>query len=273
MGNETLFYNRPRTYMGSSSRNEPDFCFLNRSGCSWAETARNTLEVWFKNLPEGKKPDIGRRFRSDDNRQHAGALLEIVTHEVLRAVACDVQGDPVLGSGYPDFSATYNGKKVFVECTVGQLSDDDIASTRRENDIKEIIDSIDTGDFKLGFQVFESGADAPTTRQLRKTLTKWISSLNWQEESERLHQGNKPPSILWQKYGWEISFTALPFDAPDEDRAIVIAVGQMQDVQDGARIKKAIEVKAKKYKSLVGYPYVIVAGSGMPHTREKHLWR
>ena len=62
------------------------------------------------------------RFRADD-RRHASALLELATHEILRAAAKDVQVGPAFNGGHPDFSAIYENTSLMVECTVAQESD------------------------------------------------------------------------------------------------------------------------------------------------------
>ena len=122
---------------------ESHFDYLNRSAHKWARTVRDTFESWYAQFPEAKKPDLRSRFRSDDG-QLLGASLEIVTHAILESVATDVGVEPDLAGGRPDFEASYQGTTFAAESTVAHESDSTVSGTRRENTVKDLINSIDS---------------------------------------------------------------------------------------------------------------------------------
>ena len=186
-----LFDDFKRTDSGYMRRDQSEFDCLNRLAWASAETARQTLEIWFARFPEEKKGDIRGRFRGDD-RRHLGALMELVTHEVLRAIGTCVQVDPDFDGKRPDFAVTYQGAKTVVECTVVQESDDFFKATNMENTIKEAVDSIDTGKFALSWRLLSAGSSQPPIRQLVSTINNWVSTLDADEEMARLSQGYSP---------------------------------------------------------------------------------
>ena len=81
--------------------------------------------------PKKRRRTCGAGFRADD-RRHASALLELATHEILRAVAKDVQVGPAFNGAHPDFSAIYGDTSLIVECTVAQESDGEFGALQRE---------------------------------------------------------------------------------------------------------------------------------------------
>ena len=258
-----LFDAGERIYKDFADRDESRFSFLNRSAKESVETARRTLESWFSELPEGKREDIRSRFRGDD-RQHQGALLELATHQILNSICTGVQADPSFNNLTPDFAATYKGAKVVVECTVSQETDDYFNATQREAQIKKAIDSVDTGRFRLSWELLATGEKQPPTGKLCGIIKSWVDSLDVGEEMLKLKQGYRASSIAWRRDGWELHFEALPFNSCKtqgrDKRAIGIEFGSGGLCQDDARLKKALTKKAEKYRHLE-LPFLVVLSS------------
>lgn len=261
-----LFDDFIRTDSGIMGRNETLFDFLNRSSWASVETARKTLEIWFAWFPEEKRGDIRGRFQGVD-RQHLGALLEIVTHEVLCAIGTCVQVDPDFDGKRPDFAVTYQGAKTVVECTVVQESDNDIKATNMENTIKKVVDSIDTGKFALSWILLSAGDSQPSIKKLVSTINYWVSSLDLEEEMARSRQGYGPSEkVISFGNGWNVRLGAIPVGfgnlREDDNRAIGLeGVGRAFRGDDGS-LKKAIKKKASAYQ-IPNSPYLIVVGSGI----------
>ncbi len=251
-----LFDCLERTYMGYKDHNESQFHFLDRLAGRESDDVRMTLDSWFARLPEEKRRDIRERFRKDD-RQHHGALLELVTHEVLCAVGADVVVEPDLDGMAPDFSIALNGATVLVECTVSQDSDKKFNATQRKGEVKNIVDSTETGNYFLEWEEPTVGNRNFPGRLLRKKLETWVASLNPSEMAQ-------PQSFVWRHEGWKFRFRAS-WGRPDEligtgTRAIGTQI-RVEAVGDDCQLAKSLEKKAKKYRNVTS-PYLIVVGAG-----------
>ena len=251
-----LFDCLKRTHMGYADHDETHFSFLNRSARGNVTDVRKTLESWYLRLPPEKRKDISGRFREDD-RQHHGALLELVIHEILCAVGADVEVEPDFLGKAPDFAAKLNGGTVLVECTVTQESDKEFNATRRKDVVKEIVDSIETRNYFLDWEEPKVGNRSLPARLLRKRLETWIASLDPNEQTQ-------PHSFLWCHEGWEFRFQTSR-GRPDElvgtgSRAIGTQI-RVEAVGDDFQLSKSLEKKAKKYRNVTS-PYLIVVGAG-----------
>lgn len=254
----TLFGPGPRTDASMISRTEAHFTFLNRSAWACLETARATLDSWFAHIPQEKRKDLRRRFQGSSAR-HVSALLELVTHEILRAVGTDVRMEPELAGKHPDFAAVYQDIQFLIECTVVHDSDARIGATRVENDIKDIVEATYSGLFDLIFETRQLGKGQPSTRRLPQELEAWASSVSHREALQSLQDGQPFKSWLWSEQGWEVVFYAVPVEAQDCGGAIGVEVSPVEVVTTDINLWNALERKASKYRS-PKMPYVIVIG-------------
>ena len=257
-----LFDGGPRTFRGYSDRAGPTFKFLNRSAWPSVEKARDTLELWFARIPDAKKTDVRRRFRGS-NAEHKGAFLEIATDAIFRATGCSVDSAADFDGLTPDLTAVRDGIPIVVECTVVQESDDVLRAKQRENVVKDVLDSIDTGRFYLDCKLLESPGTSPPTRRLKRELEGWLASLDPDEEMTRFNKLSDLRSFVWDKDGWKVQFRAIPASPQKlerkEARAIGMETGEAVWLQDGVKLGRALEKKAERYKSMVDSPYLIVA--------------
>ena len=248
-------YERADRLGGRSS--EPAFDFFNRSAWRCAEIARASLESWFANIPQEKKADLRGRFRADD-RRHASALLELATHEILRAVAQDVQVGPPFNGGHPDFSAVYRETSLIVECTVAQESDGEFGALQREKAVLDTVNSIQAGPFGLKLEPHSVGESPPPLGQLRRFLESWLKSLDQRKQLTSAESGVPFESRVWKWQDWELRFEVIPFDSPVEGDPLGIIQWPARTIVDNAPIARALDKKAEKYKHPQA-PYLIVA--------------
>ncbi|MCY4438326.1 MAG: hypothetical protein OXE05_13470 [Chloroflexi bacterium] len=164
---DCLFDPKERTYMGYPDKGEPHFDFLNRSAWDKVKVVRETLEIWFARIPERKRKSIRSMFCSDD-RQHTGALLELVTHEILCAIGYEVEADPKVDGKTPDYAATCQDATVIVECTVVQESDRDFDGAQSEN-----ASSLDTREPGVSIKVGVLGVDIQLSKATKKKAWKY----------------------------------------------------------------------------------------------------
>ena len=253
----SLFDCYQRTDRSGGRSTESAFEFFNRSAWRCVEIARVTLESWFANIPQGKKADLRGRFRADD-RRHASALLELATHEILRAVAKDVQVEPGFNGGHPDFSAIYGDTSLIVECTVAQESDGKFGALQREKVILDTVNSIQAGSFGLKLEPRAVGETQPPIGQLRSFLENWLASLSRRVDSQAVVSGVPLDSIEWNWQDWELRFEAIPFDSPTESGPLGIIQWPARTIVGNATIARALDKKAERYKR-PEVSYLIVA--------------
>ena len=255
----TLFDPIDRTDSSYKGRTEQDFAFLNRSAQPIDHAIRNVFESWFAKFPEEKKKDIRGRFRSDDG-PHSGALLEMITHEFLNAIGTNVEVEPDLDGLKPDFAATINSVKVLLECTAVQPSGSRLSGDKTEAVIKQTLDSIDTGRFRLWPEFRRHGPKPPPTKPLKNYVKNWLDTLNPDEEILRIERGGMLEEREWQWEGWRIGVKALPLNpGPDKrkDQRAIGAESRIAIVSVDEQIQKALNKKSEKYRAS-NLPYVIV---------------
>ena len=245
--NEFLFDQYERTDLSGGRIAESAFEFFNRSAWRCAEVARTTLESWFANIPNEKRADLRARFR-DDDRRHPTALLELVTHEILRSVAEGIQVEPDLGGGHPDFSASYLGTKFITECTVAQESDVRFGALRREQIVLDAINSIDAGDFRLMVEPISIGENQPSLSGLRNLLLTWLASLAPEGgtgfDCSGLSHGHK----IWEWQGWKLRFEAILVNSLVGGGAIGGTISEAQCIVDDSIISRALKKKSERYR-------------------------
>ena len=197
------------------------------------------------------------RFRADD-RSHASVLLELATHEILRAVAKDVQVGPNINGGQPDFSAIYGDTRLIVECTIAHGSDKKFGALQREKVVLDTINSIQAGPFGLKLEPRSVGETQPPIGQLRSFLENWLASLTRIVDFQAVTIGIPLDTRKWKWQDWELRFEAIPFDSPVEGGSLGIIQWPMQTIVGKATIGRALDKKAEKYRH-PQVPYLIVA--------------
>ena len=196
------------------------------------------------------------RFRGDD-RSHASALLELATHEILRAVAKDVQVSPDFNGGHPDFSATYGNTGLIVECTVAQGSDKKFGALQREKVVLDTINSIQAGPFGLKLETRSVGETQPPIRQFRSFLENWLASLTRVVDFQAVTRGTPLDTREWKWQDWELRFEAIPLGFPVEGGSLGIVQWPVQTIVGKVTIGRALDKKAEKYRH-PRVPYLIV---------------
>ena len=253
----SLFDCYERTDRSGGRSTESAFEFFNRSAWRCAEITRAILESWFANIPQERKADLRGRFRADD-RRHASALLELTTHEILRAVAKDVLVGPSFYGGHPDFSAIYRDTSLIVECTVAQESDVEFGTLQREKVVLDAVNSIQAGSFVLKLEPRLVGETQPPIGQLRSFLEDWLASLSRQVGSQAVVRGVPLDSREWKWQDWKLRFETIPFGSPAKGGPLGIIQRPLQSIVGKPTIGRALDKKAEKYKRLQT-PYLIVA--------------
>ena len=272
----TLFDEFERSLQEQQRYSASSFQFLNRSPWESAETLRKTLEYWFSKLPLEerrdlqKRKDLQRRFRADD-RQHSGALLELLTHELLSRRCQEVAIDPEICGGTPDFSAVYDGTRFIVECTVTQESKQQYSKHRMEQTVLDVIDSIDAGPYMLMVEFRRVGSRQPAHKFLKTFLEGQLASLDIEEiRSEGLAGHLLDNPIIWRWEDWDLRFGAIALETVHGDSVVGGRRERAKRVVDDETIDRALQTKSDKYH-WPNQPYLVVISQRRGRGNEETL--
>ena len=259
----SLFDCGVRTRKEARGSGESQFSFLNRVAWESVTEARQNLESWFSKVPNKKRSDIRKRFRGDD-RQHHGALFELVTHEVLSAVGTDVVREPPFNGKSPDFSFECKNERILVECEVVQEPDSHFKMTQKRYIIERMINTIESGPFLLFWKIHRAGTKSPPLGGFRRDLERHLSSLDPSEVARQFKQDNYNfGSFFWCHDGWVVRVDPCP-GLPQHERGSSSGTihSQIQSgiADDHISLRKGLEGKANKYRPLET-PFVVFTGS------------
>ena len=252
----TLFGSNERTRSTSRKYNEPMYRFLDTSAWRSVDRVRQFWEGWFSQYDEDKKPALAARFQSYDNHNLLSAFLELFTFAVLKHAGYAVQIEPPVGTRTLDFLASSeDGQAFYVECTATGRRAVKAGTDAREADVIDAIDKVPTGRFILQVNFTGRGAQSAPLRQLRGSLTAWLSSFD-RGEPYQSHEWT------WRKHGWVVQVTAIPTELEvQEDEGAVGIIGPRTLSNDQPlRLRTAIDGKASKYGSL-DRPMLVVTNS------------
>lgn len=195
----------------------------------------------------------------------------MATHEILLAISDDVQVEPDVAGGRPDFFATHQDSTILVESTVVQPRKSVVGITRIEESIRRALNSIEVGCFYLIWNKISAGNMQPRTSLLIKSVANWIRSLDWEQAYNQHAQYKTHSRMEWDDRGWKFEFTAIPIKQKNKDNTVGVELGPFKRVSDDVKLKTVLKGKAKKYRS-IQHPYLIVAGSRTHATHEGTIW-
>ena len=149
----SLFEDISRNDGDAAGYSESLFDFLNHSPWKASGEARSILDQWFGRIPEDHQNDIKGRFR-DDDREHSGVMLELLTHEALLRACADVEftltSEPcALTLEHDLVSKVHYG----MYCNARSHSQYPKAMMRRR--VLDTIDSLDISPFKVLCRAYE----------------------------------------------------------------------------------------------------------------------
>ena len=248
-----VFDDMERTNQDHGRYSANSFEFLNRSPWKSAQLARSTLESWFSKYPREKQEGLRRRLRGDD-RAHSGALLELLSHELLLRLFQGVAVDPSIAGGHPDFLAVCGDTSLIVECTVAQESE----VLRRERAVLDIIDAVDAGPYKLFVEPQRVGSQQPRRAHLIKYLEEQLALLGSDGgfQSNLVGQLWDSP-IVWRWEDWHLHFRVIVTGKDSGSRAVGGRHIGPRTVVDDKVIARALKRKAESYRR-ANQPYLVV---------------
>jgi hypothetical protein len=265
-----LFSAGPRKDRSKGGLEESTWAFLDRTADPAFTWVRDLLEGWFAAYPKRDRADLRGRLTSGDDAQFHGAWFELYLHALHRSLGFVVEVHPEMdGAGtHPDFRVVGNEGSMLVEATIPEGTGSAGRDARRAR-VAAAIDRVDCADFGLLFDIETEGLDAPSMRAVRRTVERWLDSLDWQAERARQEDGaglDALPTRTMEVGDWSFSFRAWP-RAPEQrggqDGAILAGPSDGGIFDHAGTLRDRLEQKAKKYGSVAEPVIVAVRLDGM----------
>lgn len=220
------------------------------------------MEQWFDEYPVGDAADVRGRLSSGDDSQFHSAWFELYLHALHRGLGFAVAVHPSVAdvSSRPDFLLVREGASVLLEASVVGDGRDDGRKGRR-NRVLAAIERTASPDFGVALSIKSEGPDAPPMRNVRRALERWLCSLDWTVERDRiLREPNSPPRRAFSAGEWRFEFRAIP--RPEHRRGETAPFVLMGPSDGGSwnhphDIRTRIEEKAKKYGGAPAHPVLV----------------
>jgi hypothetical protein len=270
-----VFDDIPRSDMSPSRYSEPAFEYTNRSARLEAIKIREVIEAWFDEFPQADRPVLRTRLRSSANKEHFAAFFELYLFVLLSRLGYSLECHPSVRDTRrrPDFRASTSQRShLYLEAVMAYHEGDHAqAATARENAVFDAINTMESPDFWLSLEVSGAPRTPPPAKRLKRDLTQWLSTLNWQ--SLRASYISKDyrslPRLTFNCEGWTIVFSPIPKGEKARGspgaRPIGAKSGSFHISRAKDAVRDAIALKATEYGQL-GHPYVITVNSYGVHT-------
>ncbi len=263
-----LFSHITRTAVDSKTDEESEYSYLDRIARVEAGRVREVLEDWFSRYPEAEKKKFLSRFCTDDDISFFSSFFELYLHELLLRLNYAVDLETVSSSGKrPDFLVkSAEGNEFYMEAVLATgMSDEEIAAEKRRNIVYSGLEKTESPNFFICMNISGSPTEPPSGKKLRKTISRWLGSLNYEELLARMRNEGQSsmPRLGYSERGWNIDFYVLPKQST-RGKPGVRPVGvkcfgfQFRDTRTA--IRDAITRKATRYGEL-GKAYVVAVNS------------
>jgi len=267
----SVFDDVQRDDVGPQLYAEPSFNYLNRSARPMIGRIRSVIELWFTHYPPGEQTDLRARLRSPDEQQHLSAFFELLLHELLLRLKCQVVVHPPLSTSLekrPDFLVTSpSGDQFYLEATLATAESRAKAAARaRINEVYDALNRLDSPNFFLGLSVRGAPGTPPSARDMKAFLRKKLADLDPDTMAELWESGNQDLIPVWtyQHDGWEIDFQPIPKSQKSRGEPGIRPIGLIQSeferIDSHTPLREAIEEKAGRYGEM-DLPYLVAVNA------------
>lgn len=228
---------------------------------------REEFLAWLAEVPEPHRVDLSARLRSEDDRAHLSARLELFVHHYLCWNGWEVQVHPQVAhsSNHPDFLAEKGDAKVVVEC---RSIFDQLAIAQQDQRLRQLADETST---RLGRTVIlHPLSDLPQSIPVRRIRT-WIQRQHFLGDGTDCLEFDFWDDHQGRHYGVRVILPRLS-DGGESVTGVHGIMSQVQAITNAQQLRDALQEKASKYGTL-DVPYVIaVSGeTRFPMTRKHEV--
>jgi hypothetical protein len=270
-----IFDDCERTDESWGREKETLYDFYNRSAQPEAQRVRQLMESMLPRYPEGERANWVSRFRSRATHNFETASFELILHDTLHSLGCELTPHPQLDDSpkHPDFLVTTPcGNSFYLEAVSATEKRDrhGIAKggpAQRDNAIAELVDALrdeESDSFWIHLQYMGVPYSRPSCTNLRKGILGWFSSLD-PDEILKDEAGSRCSSWFCSK-GLKVrvkAFARQPEQRGRGGRLLVFPSSGFTFVDKFNPIRKAIIKKGKAYRALK-HPFLVAANVDCP---------
>ena len=265
----TLFDNKYRDYTKPALRAESAYSFYDRSSLTGYTHLRQMLQRWVDRLPPNKQKDIVGRMRHrgsgspKEEQNFNGAFFELFLHEFLNGTGGYTVVDPKIGHLTPDFGVTEAGPdgtpiNYVVEATdINIVSGTDLDSHWNEQRALDILDEIESPDFRLSVETEGTLVDMPRKLDLKRPFEELVRTANYDDVRARSELygffNGALPETSFRHGNWNITGSLIPLPPerrPRKGRFIGAGPAKAGGVNDIVKPKNRLYDKAKRYREV-----------------------
>ena len=208
-----LFDSDKRNWTAPRPTSMPIYEFLNRSNNPDVLKICAEWEVKFNLMPIQVKNDVGARFRSQDDREHYSALLEIFLYSFFQNMNFNIELHKCgTNKSHADFYITKEaGSPCYVEaqCIFGR--DYELESQERRQ-IYDALRTIKTDKFMLEVTMSGLPTGTPRIKGLIKSVETWLNKIDNAVITKFLVDGNYSslPTLSLSSNGIDLKFVPIP---------------------------------------------------------------
>jgi hypothetical protein len=224
------------------------------------------MEPWFDEFPAGvDKAELRGRFRNTGALQHQSAFFELLLHELLRRLGCELQPHPDIPgvSTHPEFLVrSADAGTWYTEATVASdQPEDQVAARKRYEVLGGVLDGMEDLPYSLISNLRRLGTGNLPGKRIRAELRAFLGTLAPDEIDRRSRSRGLLDPIMWRfnDEDWDIIFSIIPEDLVP-NRVVVAEVSGVQAIDPSSAFKEKVAAKGKRYGPLE-QPYVIAVNA------------
>lgn len=257
-----LFSSYIRDNFDHKKRKETAFEFLDRSAWKISELVRQKVNE----LASAYELDdeFVKMFKSKSDKQHYSAAFELLTYSIFNRSNFSLVRHPETSTGKkPDFRATLNDFKTFLECTLAGHSFDSLADKNRKDTIEEIVDDIEYFPYWINLDFRTISEQSVSKRKLLNFIEK-VKELSKGIPNEQLFKNR----YLFEDNGWAVEISMLRKTSPDIKRSLGFISGDSKAIDTSKPILTALQDKKASRYGIEVEPYVICLNTSDLFTKE-----
>lgn len=257
-----LFTSYIRDNSDHKRRKETAFEFLDRSAWKISSLVREKVDEW--TTLYGPDEEFIRMFKSKSDKQHYSAVFELLVYVLLTRSGFSLTRHPDTNTGKkPDFLATLNYFKAFIECTLAGHSFDSITDKNRKDTVEEIVDEIEYFPYWINLDFETISEQSVSKRKLLKFLDK----------IKQTSEGVPNEALVEMKYffednGWEVEISLIRKNKPDIKRSLGYVMSKAKTIDTSKPIMTALNDKKASRYGIDTEPYIICLNTKDLFTKE-----
>ena len=258
--------------LGFPQDGEPVYAYMRRSAMPEIVRIRGMLEAWFEDYPISARNDLRARFRESAQQVHQGAYFELLVHALLKKLGYIAEAHPIIpdSSGRPDFLARWEGRPVYVECTVIDRDAREKAATAAEQDVLNKLNSLVSAYYRLTISMSGRLTDTLSRKCITGPFDQWLKTNSppkyppsWPDgdpESEPVRIEHGDWELVGEFVRMDVAKSNLPYPAIENPFIIMRSTDSRGGTPD---IYGRLKGKAKSYKN--DLPLVIAISTSCDH--------